>query len=104
MFEPADKSQRLRVHYSNGNVDSMGYLYLSTISYQQETGSLLLYFRTGGVIVQGRNLLPLLDGLEAERITRMQPFDPERHLEPGEGEPVVESIRWMSMREALQDQ
>lgn len=104
MLEGAGTSPTLRVHYSNGNIDVLRYLYLSTISYQERTGSILLVFRTGGVIVQGRGLLPLLDGFERERIARMQAFDPERHFDPKAGEAVIDAIHWRSMRDALQEE
>lgn len=98
-MDKTEKSSTLRVHYSNGDTEIVRYVYMTNVLHQASTGSVLILFNAGGILMTGRNLYSLMEPLENERVRQVRPFDPDRHLEPEDGHPLIESIRWVPLRE-----
>lgn len=90
---------RLRIVYPDGKLCILSYAYLQEILYTNHQNLSLVY--TSSVItLEGRNLWGLLDHLQSDRAKIIQCYSPSRYgEEPGEGEPVVLSIKRQSLRE-----
>lgn len=99
VIKDANPGRRLRIYYGSGLVESLSYLYLTTVV-SPRPERLDLGFTTGGYYLTGRNLRGLLDALEEERVRVLEPFDPERHLPPPDGAPVIETIEYETAEQA----
>ena len=90
---------RLRVVYPDGKMSVLSYSYLQEILYSNHQ-NLSLIFTSSVITLEGRNLWGLLDHLQTDRARILQCYDAARFPEaPGEGEPVILSIKRQSLRE-----
>lgn len=91
-------SPTLRIHYSTGDVEILRYGQFTSILYLGHSGTLTLSIPTGAIQLAGVRLDKLLDGLEQQKIERLQAYVPERHALPAShtqtGEPVIEELSW----------
>jgi hypothetical protein len=92
---PAGKtSPTLRIHYSTGDVEILRYGQFTSMLYIGHSGALTLSIPTGAVRLIGHRLDKLLDGLEQQKIQRLQAYFPDRHTVPNTDAPVIEELGW----------
>lgn len=66
---------RLQLRFANGNRHSLGYAYLIDARFDPSTG-IELVFTSFRVVIRGRNLLPLFDGISDHQVRWVQELDP----------------------------
>lgn len=92
---PAGKtSPTLRIHYTTGDVEILRYGQFTSIVYIRASGALTLSVPTGAVCVAGRRLDLLLDGLEQQKIERIQAYLPDRHTLATTDDLVIDELLW----------
>lgn len=100
-YQPVEMSKgrslRLRVYFSNGNVEIFSYSDLKNI-FHLNTG-IALRFPDGLVRLLGNNVFPLLDGLQEQAIRALIPFNPNRHEKPEDDTPVIRDIQWRKIKD-----
>ena len=89
--QSGERVHRLKIYFSNGDINVPSYAYLSNAFLKSDT-YIGMVFSIGGVEVKGRNLGKLIDALQDERIRVLRYFDPEQHEPPAPDEPFIESI------------
>lgn len=87
-----EKSATLRVHYNTGNIHLLRYMYMSAISFVANRDEMAIHYPAGQVAIYGKNLRPLIDAFEGEQVKRVVPYNPSIHIQPAEGEPLIEDI------------
>lgn len=97
-----EKMPTLRVHYSSGDIELLSYSYMSTIGYSAVTGAIGIHYSAGQAALYGKNLRLLLDHFEGSQIKRVVPFNPNIHIPPTEGEPLIEEILFWPRKDAEQ--
>lgn len=95
-----DRAIRLRINYSNGEIELMSYAYMTSALSGTENG-IGLMFTTGVVYLEGPNIRTLLDDFQEERVRTLTCFDPKRHEMPEEGKPIIHIIEWRRVDQVL---
>ena len=95
-----DQQLRLRVHYPDGSISALPYTHLVEVlstSHQY----LALFFSNLILSVEGRNLTPLVELLQDEKIRSLHCFHAERFAEPEEDAPLILRISRQSIQDVL---
>lgn len=92
--------RRLRLSFENGSVALMSYAYLMEVLCTSHQNLSLIY--TNCVItLNGRNLFPLVDHLQEEKVNGLYCFNPEYFTHPGESEMVIYRIIRQTLQAAM---
>ena len=95
-FDAKDKVDRLQIRQANAQARSPGYGYLLDIAHDGPYGTnfVLYYSFMMMVLVEGRNLQPVVMALQMGTADFIQEFDPDKWPKPkDEKAPFIESIQ-----------
>jgi hypothetical protein len=95
-FDAKDNVDRLSIRQANSQSRSPGYAYLLDITHDGPFGTnfVLYYSFMLVVMVEGRNLLPVIQALQMGSAEFIQEFDPDRWEVPTDSKaPFIESIK-----------
>jgi hypothetical protein len=83
----------LTAFMSNGNERDVNYaFFVESLSVAPDR---LAFMYTNGVLyIRGENVRKLRPLLKQRLISELHPFDPDRHLEPEEGAPIIHTLDW----------
>jgi hypothetical protein len=82
---------RLKFYEQSGLIALLSYAYLTEVVCTSSQFINLIYTNCV-IILEGRNLTPLVDLLQDDKLRYVRCFDPVRYPEPATGEPVILSI------------
>lgn len=92
-------AHRLRVDYSNGDVNM--FLYGNMISVYASQGGISLIFSSGVVDIEGDQVYGLLDELHSERIRTLRAYDPKKHMLDNNSTIVIRQMTFQDVDEVL---
>ncbi len=90
-FVAGEERVRLRARYSNGKQEYWAYMQLTNV-FTDSPEYVGLLFNQGGIWCEGDNLGALFDTLQENCIKELVAFDPTRHKEPAQGEPIIRKL------------
>lgn len=102
-YKPAEKSsravKRIRIITRDGDTTLVSYALLIRVLLAKSGEFLTLIFSDIVVILQGRNLAPLLPLLQEDKISALVCFNPDIHVPPAQSTPCIGQITEQSIKE-----